>query len=103
MEFVVHLPCRWERANQLRVLLRLRVDGNGSLRSRDIQLLCSRHRQYGAPNVIREPNLKAKIFAPAIGGRNQVLLCDDRARRGLFRRHQYPNLDHETRGGGLLD
>ena len=53
------------------------------------ELLGARHRQHGGAGPVRHRRAEEGVARPAAGGRDPLVVRDDRAGRGLLRRHQH--------------
>ncbi len=60
------------------------------LRPRGVQLLGAGHRQHGGARPLRHARAAPAVARAAARRRDSIVLRDDRARRGLVRRHQHP-------------
>ena len=67
---------------------------------RSLQLLGPRHGQHGSPGALRHARATGTLAQTASGRNDSLVLRDDRTRRGLVRRHQYP-VAHRAPGGRL--
>ena len=92
-------PCRRQlrirrhAAQQYRICVMCRGDGQDRLGERMLQLLGARYGQHGGVPPLRHARAEGPLAEAADGGRNPLRLPDDRARRGFLRRDQYPDLD----------
>ena len=74
----------WRRTHQHRVRAALRDHGAlARICRRGLQLLGARHRQHGGARSLWDQRSEETVARAAAGGRNPILLCDDRARRRL--------------------
>ncbi len=76
-------------AHQPGIRAAVRDHGPGGLGARGVQLLGARHRQHGDHRALRHGGAEARMARSAAGGKDPLLLCHDRAARGLLGRHQH--------------
>src|SRR5919106_6196340 len=88
--------------DQPRVRAARRDHGPRVLGLGDLQLLGARYRQYGAPAPVRHARAARAVAEPAAGGRDPLVLRDDRARRRELGRHQHQGPDRAP-GRALRD
>ena len=84
------------RPHQPRIRAAVRGDGAITSRARTVQLLGARYRQHGSAGALRHQGASGEVAEAAAGRRNPLLLCDDRAGRGLQRRHQHRKFDRQA-------
>src|SRR5215472_395906 len=77
------------RADQPRICAALRNHGPLSLGARGVQLLSTRHRQYGSPGALRHARAAPALARAFARWRDTLGLCNDRTRSRLIRCDQY--------------
>src|SRR6266403_2550287 len=89
MEFVFAQRRKRRGTNESGIRAIVRNHGPQSHGARGVQLFGTRYGQYGSAGTIWNDGTKRKMAEAAAGGRDSIVLLNDRAGRSLLGRHQY--------------